>query len=96
MRFEHETSRNQAKSAVDRLLGAVGAAATVGVVALAFFELVPQWAALVFAVWTAVLLASFSGSVARLVRPPVRSLPASRALSSRCCSCLSGSCSFRS
>ena len=50
---------------VERL---VVAASAVGVVALALFVLVPLWAPLVFAVWTAVLLDSFTGSVVRLVR----------------------------
>jgi predicted PurR-regulated permease PerM len=49
---------------VDRI---VVAAAAIGVVALALFVLAPLWAPLIFAVWTAVLLDSFTGRVTRLV-----------------------------
>jgi predicted PurR-regulated permease PerM len=60
-----EPEPEEVAAPVDRL---VVAAAAVGVVALALFVLLPLWAPLVFAVWTAVLLDSFTGSVARLVR----------------------------
>ena len=46
---------------------AVGAGA-LGIVALAFFVLKPLWVPLIFAVWTAVLLDSFTARVARWVR----------------------------
>jgi predicted PurR-regulated permease PerM len=52
-------------AAVDRV---VVAASALGVVALALLVLVPLWVPLVFAVWTAVLLDSFTGKVARWVR----------------------------
>ena len=50
---------------VDRI---VVAAAAVGVVALALLVLAPLWAPLIFAVWTAVLLDSFTGRVTRFLR----------------------------
>jgi len=50
---------------VDRI---VVAAAALGVLALALFVLAPLWAPLIFAVWTAVLLDSFTGRVTRCVR----------------------------
>jgi len=60
-----EREPDEVTTPVDRLV--VGASA-LGVVALALFVLLPLWAPLAFAVWTAVLLDSFTGRVARLVR----------------------------
>ena len=50
---------------VDRIVVAAGG---VGLVALALFVLARLWAPLIFAIWTAVLLDSFTGRVTRLVR----------------------------
>jgi predicted PurR-regulated permease PerM len=59
------TKPEEVVASVDRV---VVAASALGVVALALLVLVPLWAPLVFAVWTAVLLHSFTGKLARLVR----------------------------
>jgi len=49
---------------VDQVVVAAGA---VGIVALALFVLAPLWAPLVFAIWTAILLDSITGRIARWV-----------------------------
>jgi len=61
----NEPKSDEVIARVDRWVVAAGA---LGVVALAFFVLESLWAPLVFAIWTAVLLDSFTGSVARLLR----------------------------
>lgn len=56
---------DEAVANVERLVVALS---SVAIVALALLVLAPLWAPLVFAVWTAVLLDSFTAAVAQLVR----------------------------
>lgn len=59
---------NQPDEGVSGVERGVVAASALGVVALAFLVLLPLWAPLVFAVWTAVLLHSFTERLARWLR----------------------------
>ena len=70
---EEQMSEPDQKELTLRVDQVVVAAGAVGVVALALFVLVPIWAPLVFAIWTAVLLDSTTGRMARWVggRRPV-------------------------
>jgi predicted PurR-regulated permease PerM len=61
----NEPEPDEGVAGVERL---VALASAVGVVALALFVLIPLWAPLVFAIWTAVLLDSFTARLARLLR----------------------------